>query len=269
MKIGFIGLGNMATAIIEGILRKALLPAKNIHVESRTTEKVVDYSKKTGITPETNPVDLVKKVDVLIVAVKPNMFADVLQPLQEAIKANQPLIISIAAGLSLEHLAKMLPSESRIIRVMPNVNATIGESMTGISPNEQVNENDTQLVQQIFDAVGKTMLIEEKEFGIFAAIAGSSPAFTYLYIDSLARSALKAGMAKQKAVEIAAQAVLGSAKMVLESNEHPFALIDKVCSPGGTTIAGVSALEDEAFIATVMKGVEATIEWEKRMSLGK
>ncbi|WP_239255059.1 pyrroline-5-carboxylate reductase [Listeria ilorinensis] len=266
MQVGFIGLGNMATAIIGGLLEKGVLPPKNIHVQSRTYEKVLAYSTDKGITPVRDAKQLVRDVDVLVLAVKPNMFQKVLAPLQEDLQASQPLIISIAAGLTLDKLMELTGAEHRIVRVMPNVNATIGESMSGICANSYVTEKDLQAAELIFGAVGKTMVLEESEFRIFAAIAGSSPAFIYLFIDSLARGALKAGMSKQKAVEIVAQTVLGSAKMVLESGEHPFSLIDKVCSPGGTTIAGVAALEEEAFISAVMKSVEATIAREKELA---
>ncbi|WP_099222491.1 pyrroline-5-carboxylate reductase [Listeria costaricensis] len=266
MKVGFIGLGNMATAIIGGLLEKGVLTPKNIHVASRTFEKVQAFSEKTGITAVQDAGQLVRDVDVLILAVKPNMFQKVLAPLREDLQASRPLVISIAAGLTLDQLAELTGGDHRIVRVMPNVNATIGESMSGICANSFVTEKDLQAAEMIFGAVGKTMVLDESEFSIFAAIAGSSPAFIYLFIDSLARGALKAGMPKQKAVEIVAQTVLGSAKMVLESGEHPFSLIDKVCSPGGTTIAGVAALEDEAFISAVMKSVEATIAREKEMT---
>ncbi len=264
MKVGFIGVGNMAQAIISGLVKK--MPAEDILIFNRTKEKAETFAGKTGVKVLATPEDLVLQSDIVVVAVKPYVFEMILPGLKSAFEAKRPLMISIAAGLSLEQLAEFVGEEMRIVRVMPNVNATIGESMSGVCGNEFVSAEDYQNVEGIFSAVGNTARIPEKDFSTFAALAGSSPAFIYIFIDSLARAGVKAGLAKKQALEIAAQAVLGSAKMVLESETHPYELVDQVCSPGGTTIAGVSSLMDDAFVASVMHSVEATMKRETELS---
>jgi pyrroline-5-carboxylate reductase len=177
------------------------------------------------------------------------------------------LLISIAAGKTLENLEEMVghPKVS-IIRVMPNVNVQIGLGASAVTGNEASSENQIDFVLNLFSSVGKAWIVPEKDFSAFIAMAGSSPAFTYLYIDSLARAGVKHGLTKEKALEYAAQATLGSAAMILESKENPWSLIDRVSSPGGTTVAGLLALEDQAFLSTVVKGVDATIARDVELS---
>ena len=153
-----------------------------------------------------------------------------------------------------------MENENPIVRVMPNVNAMIGEGAAAVCGNKFPSKEQVNFVVEMFNAIGMAMELPENYFSVYTAIAGSSPAYAYLFIDSLARGAVKNGLPKDIATKIAAQAVLGSAKMILESDEDPWVLINKVCSPGGTTVAGLVALEDEAFISTVIKGVDATIK---------
>ncbi|EUJ32760.1 pyrroline-5-carboxylate reductase [Listeria floridensis FSL S10-1187] len=264
MKVGFIGVGNMASAIIYGLVKE--MPAKDILIYNRTQEKAERFGEETGVTVISAAKELVLQADVVIVAVKPYVFELILPDLKSAFEEKKPLMVSIAAGLSLAQLAEFVGNETRIMRVMPNVNATIGESMSGLCGNELATAEDEQNVKSIFEAVGDVAVIPEKDFSTFAALAGSSPAFIYIFIDAMARAGVKAGLARKQALEIAAQTVLGSAKMVLESGIHPYELVDQVSSPGGTTIAGVASLMDDAFVASVMHSIEATMKREAELS---
>ncbi|MDR0920827.1 MAG: pyrroline-5-carboxylate reductase [Lactobacillales bacterium] len=264
MKIGFIGTGNMASAIIDGLLTKG---QPEIYVSGRNQEKVEKFAKVRQITACEDNLVLAETADILLLAVKPHVIAGVLKQIQPALATRHPLVISIAAGKTLAQLevdagVANLP----IIRVMPNVNAQVGAGVAAIVKNEVATEEQLTQATKIFEAVGSVYPLEEKDFSTFIALAGSSPAFVYMFIDAMSRAGVKYGLPKALATEIATQAVLGSAKMLNESNENPWALVDKVSSPGGTTVAGVLALEEAGFISDVVKGIEATIARDKEMS---
>lgn len=264
MKIGFIGTGNMATGIISG-LKKDTKIEKSLFVYNHHSEKTKDYAAKMDVSGTDSSIELVKASDIVILAIKPAGFPDLVKEIRGTIQTLKTPVISIAAGITTDWLTEAFGAKVPVIRVMPNMNAVIGESMSGIAGNDAASEEHLLLTEQIFKTVGAVERISEAEFSIFTAIAGSAPAFAFLYMDSIARGAVKAGMKKDKALRIAAQTVLGSAKMILESEEEPWPLIDKVCSPGGTTIAGIDTLLDQQFIPTVMKSVAATIQRDKEM----
>lgn len=179
------------------------------------------------------------------------------------------MIVSIAAGTSTEAIYEVFETDQpiRIVRVMPNMNAMVGEGAAAVCGNPSATKEDVATIIDLFNAVGKAWPLEEKYFSIFTAIAGSSPAYTFLFIDSIARAAVKNGLPKNIALEMATQAILGSAETLAYSKENPWELIDRVSSPGGTTVAGIVELEDNAFISTVIKGIDATIR--KDEELGK
>ena len=235
MKIGFIGAGNMASAIVEGMVQKGFSKPENIYLYDIATEKVQAFAEKIGAHALSDPQEVIKTVDTLILAVKPNVF-----------ETDQPI---------------------RIVRVMPNMNAMVGEGAAAVCGNPSATKEDVATIIDLFNAVGKAWPLEEKYFSIFTAIAGSSPAYTFLFIDSIARAAVKNGLPKNIALEMATQAILGSAETLAYSKENPWELIDRVSSPGGTTVAGIVELEDNAFISTVIKGIDATIR--KDEELGK
>ncbi|MEH7343154.1 pyrroline-5-carboxylate reductase [Bacillus sp. JJ1532] len=267
MKVGFVGTGNMASAIIKGMINKEHTKANDIFVYDVDTEKMNQFVRETETNTCESCEELVECADILVLAVKPNQFEAVLTPLKECIKAKNPLIVSIAAGTSIEKIHKLTEagSELAIIRVMPNVNAMIGEGAAAVCGNKAASQEQVDFVLDLFNAIGMAIELPEHHFSTFTAIAGSSPAYAYLFIDSLARGAVKNGLPKDLANKIAAQAVLGSAKMILESDEDPWVHINRVCSPGGTTVAGLVALEDQAFISTVIKGVDATIKRDEEL----
>ena len=268
MKLGFIGIGNMAGAIIKGLIQSGNTPAESIYVTNTTPEKLKTFAQQTGVqTCQTNE-ELVSKVDIIFFATKPTVFPTLLAELNTVLVQYHPVIVSIAAGIRLDQLASYLEPTQKlpIIRVMPNLNNQIGEGMAAVCGNETATKEQLQSVLEIFNTVGKAIQLPEKDFSAFTAIAGCSPAFAFLFIDFLARAAVKHGLSKAQATEIAAQAVLGSAKMVLESTLSPMDLVDQVSSPGGTTIEGVLSLSEHGFTSSIVKAVDATIEKDHYLS---
>lgn len=265
MKIGFIGAGNMATAIIKGIINASLIDASDIFAYDLCSEKTDILSESLKITACDSPESVISKSDAVVIAVKPNVFQSLFAEINNSLKQNNVLIISIAAGKSLDFISNLLDFDARIIRIMPNINATVGEAMSAYCYNSFATENDIEFVDKLCSSFGKAIDLPESQFSIFSVIAGCAPAFAYMFIDSLARAAVKNGMPKNTALEIAAQTVLGSAKQITESNLHPWDLVDKVCSPGGTTIEGVSALQDNNFEAAIQKAVDASYEKDRRI----
>lgn len=277
MTVGFIGTGNMATAIVRGVLADGFLPAGDIVVFDPDAAKRDALGAELGVRVASSNVELVELADVVVLAVKPQVVPAVLPPLAAQIADRRRVVVSIAAGTPLARIEELLAAGSTpvtreqrqaVVRVMPNVNAMIGAGMAAVCGNAAATPEDVELVLGMFAAVGDAIELPENQFSTFTAVAGSAPAFAYLFIDSLARGAVKAGMAKDLATRIAAQTVLGSARMVLESDSTPWELIDTVCSPGGTTVAGLVALEDRAFLATVVHGVTETIARDKELAAG-
>lgn len=264
MKYGFIGLGNMASAIIKGMVMSDSFDEKTIYGFNRSPQKTDALVSTYGIQATASMEQLIESVDVVILAVKPQILPTVLPILKENLRADQ-VVISIAAGKTLDYLQQELNTTAPIFRVMPNINAMIGAS-TSCYSTATTNDAHKQLVEHIFSTVGTIVELPENLFSIFTTIGCASPAFTYLYIDSLARAAVREGMPKQMALDIAASSVLGSAKMVLQSEEHPWTLIDQVCSPGGTTIQGVTSLQINHFESTIYEAVDAVTNKDKALS---
>lgn len=267
MAIGFIGCGNMATAIISGMLSSEAVTAEEIFVYdvyAPATERLVNTY---GVKPLDSEKEVVVNCDTVVLAVKPNVLASVLGKINNTLSESDTLLISIAAGKTLEFIRNTLSHDNRIIRVMPNINAVVGEAISAYTANAAATEADRLLCERIFGAVGQVVCLEEKQFPIFGVLGGSAPAFAYLFIDSLARGGVKNGMKKDAALMIAAQTVLGSAKMILDSSsdDHPWELIDRVCSPGGTTIEGIASLEADGFETAVMNAVDKTLEKDSKL----
>ncbi|MDD6145791.1 MAG: pyrroline-5-carboxylate reductase [Oscillospiraceae bacterium] len=263
--LGFIGTGNMATAIIKGVLSAGTLKPEEIAVCDLNCEKAQALGKETGVKVVSCAADIAEKCDKVLLSVKPNVFPELLKELDPVLKKNQPLIISIAAGKTLAFIGSFLSFSGRIVRVMPNINAKVGAAVSAYCPGEGVSEEERRFVKTLCESFGTAIELEEKFFPIFGVIGGCSPAFAYMFIDSLARGAVKNGMPKAQALEVAAQAVLGSAKMILESGEHPWTLVDQVCSPGGTTIEGVAALQEKAFESAVTSAVDAAFQKDSKI----
>lgn len=261
MKIGFIGCGNMATAIIKGISRNA--SDKEIYFTDVKTSKM--QAEEYGAVRMNTAHDIAENCDIVVLAVKPNMIESVLTENADIINKHSPLLISIAAGKTTDFIASFLNENIRVVRVMPNINAKVGEAVCGICSNANASENDLKLVEDIFNTVGMVLRISEAQFPLFSVLAGCSPAYVYMFIDALARAGVKNGMSKDVSLKIAAQAVLGSAKMIVESDEHPWSLIDQVCSPGGTTIEGLLSLQNDGFESAVHKAIDKAVDKDKKL----
>ena len=259
MKYGFIGAGNMGGAIMKGMtIGTEKYDPKSISVTDTFAPAAEKLAEQTGINVCATGADVVNASDVLVLAVKPHILATAIPEFYDAVQAKKPLIVSIAAGKTLEYLGGLLPAGTPIVRVMPNINAKIGAATCGICKNEYVTEEQLEIAKGIFGTIGTVIEVDENHFGIF----------TYMYMDALARAAVQAGMPKKQALEIAAATVEGSAKMVLKSGEHPWALVDQVCSPGGTTIEGVLALQANGFEAALQKAFDAVLD-KDNMIAGK
>lgn len=265
MKYGFIGLGNMTTAIIKGMCKSGDFDSTIIYGYNRTKAKTTKLATSYGIQAASSIVDIMSNCDVIILGVKPQMLPEVLSEVKKYLHDNH-VIVSIAAGKNITYLQDRLSKNTPIIRVMPNINALIGASTSCYTASEQVSTAQLQLIISLFETVGTIIEVPEHLFSIFTTIGGASPAFTYMYIDALARAAVREGMPKNMALDIAANAVLGSAKMILQSQEHPWALVDQVCSPGGTTIQGVSSLQSNHFETTIHDAVAAVTDKDRSLS---
>lgn len=270
---GFIGAGSMAGAIVRGAVAAGLTRGQ----EAATVLVTSPHGSAAALAaaladPRVQPLadasGLTRRSDVLVLAVKPHTVPDVLADLREALADARPLVVSLAAGLTLDRLAALLPEGSRLVRAMPNMAAAVGQSMTALAPGPQVTDGDMAAATTLMGAVGRTVVLPERLLPAFTAIAGSSPAFVLTFIDALARGGVEAGLPKAQAVEIATQAVLGSALTVQAETARavagqpartPADLVDAVCSPGGTTVAGLVALERAGFSPAVVAGVEAVI----------
>lgn len=264
MIIGFIGLGNMGRAIIGGILRKQLVEPKDI-IGSAVTKETRDYVKdKYGIRTTSSNIQVASEAEVLFLAVKPIQLPVVLEEIHDEIDENK-LIISVAAGKTTKWYQKFLPGQVKIIRCMPNTPALVEEGCTAVCRNDYVSDKDLQCAMEILRSFGTAEIVSENLMDVVGGISGSSPAYVFMFIEAMADAAVKGGMPRKQAYRFAAQSVLGSAKMVLETGAHPGTLKDMVCSPGGTTIEAVEVLEKKGFRAAVMEAVDACVEKSRKL----
>ncbi len=265
MNYGFIGLGNMATAIITGMYKSGAFKDDVIYGHNRSKEKMELAAKNFGVVCLENNGEVVKKSDYVFLAVKPQFLNDVKD---EIIKNwdDKKTLVTIVTGKDFTFYRNVF-GDIPVVRVIPNINAKVQASLTAICANEKGQEH-LPLIKQIFETTGSVMDISENYLGAFNSIAGASPAFAYLYIDALARAGLKNGLPKKLALEVAAKAVMGSCKLVLVSGEHPMALVDQVTSPGGTTIEGIQTLQRLGFESAVHQAIDAVIAKDEKIRKG-
>lgn len=264
MKYGFIGLGNMASAILRGMNASGKFCNDTIYGYDTVDACVTALKDTCGIIACSSAKEVASCSDVIVLAVKPQMLTDVL-PVLATVVAGDTLVISIAAGKDISFYESFLNPKVPVVRVMPNINAKAGAAASAVCRGKAANEHHAALAKAIFETVGSVIEIPEKQFPAFGALSGASVAFVYLYIDALARAGVKAGFPKPTALDIAANVVLGSAKLVLESGEHPMALVDQVCSPGGTTIEGVQTLQRLGFESAVHQAIESIIKKDEQI----
>lgn len=264
MKIGFIGLGNMAKAMIGGMLEKGIVSPEDISGSARTQETLDAVQKEYGIETRASNVATAVEADILILAVKPQFLQGVIAQIRDAVQPDT-LVVSIAAGKTLDWLEKAFGRRMKLVRCMPNTPALVGEGCTGVCVNDAVSEEEIRCSLRLMESFGKASLVEERLMDAVGAVSGSSPAYVFLFIEAMADAAVAAGMPRSQAYEFAAQAVYGSAKLMLETGRHPGELKDMVCSPGGTTIEGVRILEERGFRGAVMDALYAAVEKARRM----
>ncbi|MDO4261702.1 MAG: pyrroline-5-carboxylate reductase [Eubacteriales bacterium] len=254
-KIGFIGMGNMGRAILNGALK--VFPKEEFIFSAKTAETKAKVREQTGVEYAESNAECANRCKYVILAVKPQFYDEVLKEIRYMLTPEH-VVISLAPGRSIDQLKLNLGVDKRIVRVMPNTPAMIGEGMTGVSVRDgELSAEETDDIRRIFDSCGRTEFIGERLMDAVVCASGSSPAFVYMFIEALADSAVRYGMPRKQAYVFAAQAVRGAASMVLETGEHPGELKDKVCSPAGTTIEGVAALEAGGLRGTVLAASEA------------
>jgi pyrroline-5-carboxylate reductase len=253
--IGFIGTGNMAEALIRGLVHAGVAGPEQVVGSDPREERGTEMTGRYGIRVVSDNVAVAKQADILVLSVKPQVMAKVLDEIGKHIHA-RALVISIAAGIPLTAIEAKLP-QARVIRTMPNTPALVGAGATAIAAGGHATDEDLKAARRIFDSVGTTVVLEEAQMDAVTGLSGSGPAYIFLIIEALSDAGVKVGLSRYNAQALAAQTVLGSAKLLIETNEHPGRLKDMVTSPGGTAIAGLHTLEAGGLRTTLMDAVEA------------
>ena len=259
MKYGFIGLGNMAGAIIAGMASCGKFKNDYLYGYNRSQGKTLALKEKHGLIPCATAAEVAEKADVIVLAVKPQVLPEVMPELAKSVTKDKT-VISIAAGKSTSWYEERLPKGMPVVRVMPNINAVVKASVTAICGGKGATKDDIKIADGIFSAIGRIYHIDEDMFPAFCALGGASGAFVLLYIDALAEAGVRAGFARSMAEEIATAAVMGSGALAMDSGEHPIALMNKVCSPGGTTVEGVCKLKELGFETAIQQAFQAIVE---------
>lgn len=266
LKLGFIGAGNMGSAILRGLVAAQYISADDMAICDLNARKLEVLSDEMpGLTCTESDAELAELCDMIILAVKPQYMAETIEHIRDLIAGKA--IVSIAAGWSVDMLSDALEgSGATYLRVMPNTPAMVGEGMTAICEDTTFDQDDYEFAKGIFDAIGRTIILPEKLFDGAIAISGSSPAYVFMMIEAMADAGVKEGLTRPCAYEMAAQAILGSALMVLQSGTHPAALKDAVCSPAGTTIEAVEELERKGFRAAIMDAMKVCADKSRDMT---
>ena len=264
-KIGFIGAGNMAGAIIGGIIKSNLVESQNVIASAKTMTNLNKLKDEYNINVTLDAREVVKNSDIVFMAVKPNIFDGVLESVKDLI-GDEKIVVSIAAGKSISSIENIIGDDKKIIRTMPNTPALVNEGMSALCPNKNIEDEELKIVKGIFDSFGKSEVVGEYLIDSVIGVSGSSPAYVFMFIEAMADAAVVGGMPRKQAYNFAAQSVLGAAKMVIESGKHPGELKDMVCSPGGTTIEAVKVLENEGMRSAVINGMASCIEKSIEMS---
>ena len=254
-KVGFIGAGNMGEALIKGLVAANLVPAKAIYASDVRLEALRALEQRYGVQLTQDNAELVSQVDVVILSVKPQIMAAVLGQIAPAV-TRQKLLISIAAGVPTKTIRAGLGKEARLIRVMPNTPALVLAGVTAIAKAQGLEPGDLDVAAEIFGAVGRVVTLDEELMDAVTGLSGSGPAYVAIVIESLADGGVLMGLDRATAMTLATQTVLGTARLALETGMHPGALKDMVSSPGGTTIAGLAALEESGVRHAFIKAVE-------------
>ena len=257
-KIGFIGLGQMATALASGFLRAGLVSSERLFGFDVSSDAASRFASTTGATVCADAAETVARADVVFFAVKPQYMSAALEPVRAALASapSSKLLVSIAAGLPISYFESALFPEIRIIRVMPNTPALVGAGASGFARSQNATPEDAALVGELLRSVGSAFELAESQLDAVTGLSGSGPAFVFLALEALADGGVKAGLPRPIALELAAQTLKGGAEMYLQTRKHPGELKDAVTSPAGTTIAGVAALEERGFRSALIEAVD-------------
>ena len=264
MKIGFIGCGNMGQAMMWGMLSSGRVKASDVLVSTKTLASKVNLQKKYGVEVAEKNVEVAMIADVIFLAVKPQFYEEVIEEIRPALWDNK-VLVSIAPGKTLAWLEEKVGRRVKIIRAMPNTPSMVKEGMTGICANDLVAPTEFDAVIKLFNTFSKTEIVPEHLMDVVTSVSGSSPAYVFMFIEAMADAAVEGGMPRAQAYTFAAQAVLGAAKMVIETDMHPAQLKDMVCSPAGTTIQAVRVLEEKGMRAAVMDAMKTCLDKSKNM----
>ena len=264
MKIGFIGCGNMGSAMIGGILKKGVFAKDEIIVTNLTEEGSKRSREKLGVVTTMDNCEVVKNANIVILAVKPQFYEEVISQIKGCLTPDH-MIVGIAPGKTLAWLEEKCEQPLKVVRLMPNTPAQVGEGMTGACANDRVTKEDLDQILAITNSFGRTEVVPERLMDAVGAVSGCSPAYVFMFIEAMADAAVAQGMPRKQAYQFASQSVLGSAKMVLGTGMHPGELKDMVCSPAGTTIEGVRTLEKNGFRSAVFEALQAASDKGKQM----
>lgn len=263
-RIGFIGAGKMAQAMIEGILKSKMISKENIIASAKTEGTIEKIKTRYQILTTNHNQEVARFADILFLAVKPEQHVMVIDEIKNEIN-RESTIITIAAGVTLADIEKEFGFNIKVVRTMPNTPSLVGEGMSAICSNENLSEEELLEIERLFHTFGKTERLDEKLMDAIPAISGSSPAYVYMLIEAMADGGVKQGIPRDKAYRLAAQAVLGAAKMVLETGTHPGELKDNVCTPGGATIVAVAELEKKQFRGSILAAMDSCTEKVKSL----
>ena len=262
-KLGFIGVGNMGEALVKGLIGSGAAKPQEILVSARRPERVEELVRLYGVRGGTNA-EVARDADIVVLAVKPQILDQVLRGVAHELSRDK-LVVSVAAGVPIAAIERRLSPPMRIVRSMPNTPATVGAGATAIALGEHATPEDLVVAKAIFDSVGLTVQLEEAQLDAVTGLSGSGPAYIFLIIEALADAGVKVGLSRRSALQLAAQTVLGSAKLLIESGQHPGLLKDGVTSPGGTAIAGLHTLEAGGLRNLLMNAVEAATRRSKEL----
>jgi len=264
--VGLVGTGNMGEALIKGLLHGHLCKPEQIFCSDTRPERLKAIRETYGVKGTSHNIEVVKHSDIFILAVKPQIMKQVVSEVAKHLDLSK-LIISIAAGVSLDAIESCAKRELKLIRVMPNICVSVREGVSAIAGGKHILKEDLMIAKTIFDSVGKSLFIEENLLDAVTGLSGSGPAYIFLIIDALADAGVKVGLSRSDSLILASQTVLGAAKMLIETGEHPGKLKDMVTSPGGTAIAGLHTLEGGGIRTTLMNAVE--VATQRSMALGE
>ncbi|MCC3866686.1 pyrroline-5-carboxylate reductase [Terrisporobacter mayombei] len=264
MKLGFIGCGNMSTAMISGIIKNNIFKGEEIIASDLFAAGREKLKETFNISATCSNREVVEKSEVIVLAVKPQFYADVINDIKDIIRENQ-IVITIAPGKTIQWIEEEFDKKIKIVRTMPNTPAMVLEGMTAVCCNNQVSKDELDYTCNILSGFSKVEVVSENLMDVVTSVSGSSPAYVFMLIEAMADAAVADGMPRSQAYKFAAQAVYGSAKMVLELEKHPGELKDMVCSPGGTTIEAVRVLENKGMRSAIMEAMKACTYKSKNM----